>query len=372
MEQIKFSKEQLFLGFLFFLPLVFNPISGEVESLKFYFYLIVGLILALSAGSFQIKNRFNQAGFIFLILASGLSTMLAQDPYLAFWGSVDRRMGAAGFLLALMLALSVPSILKKTTLAPLKNTLVASGCAAAVLALLLALWVPSSLFEGRWGGTLGNPDLLGQFLVFTLTLTGYQLLKKPSTLLAGAFFLQGGALLATENRASWLALFIILIILGISEIKRKWRYFFGLAAGTSVLSLIYWDRLLSSDSIQTRLELYGASVQAILEKPWLGYGFEHAPYALEVPESYTLLADRSHQLFLDMALNMGLPASLVFLALCIWCFSVLWKTARPFALAFLALLISLQFSFMTNTHLVLVGLCFGLALLGRQLKHPIA
>ena len=168
-------RESLLLGFLLTIPLIFNPFTGEVETWKFYELIIVSVVMCLSAGPFHIKNEVIKYSIATLILFGGIASILSQDLYLAFWGSWDRQLGFAAYLCSILLALSMPKITEKKIV----KTLVLSGFLVAIAATILAIAIPESLFEGRVGGSTGNPNILGQFLAMTIFLTLLETLKSP-------------------------------------------------------------------------------------------------------------------------------------------------------------------------------------------------
>lgn len=351
-------RESLLLGFLLTIPLIFNPLTGEVETWKFYELVIISLFLALSAGHFFIKNKILKHSIIVLILCGGLSTMLADDIYLAFWGSWDRQLGFVAYLCSILLALSIPKLKE----GKFQKTLITSGSLAAIAAVILAITIPESLFEGRIGGTTGNPNILGQLLSVTLFLTLLEFFKNPKKIsIIATLLIQGLVFIETGNRASWVALILVMSLFVIRERKGLKKYFAALDIFLVILGLFKLERVLSFDSIQTRLELYSAGLKGISENPLFGVGFEHIQNALYLP-NFTLTPDRIHQIYLDAALSAGIPFALALLALSIATLIILLKNHKTLGYMFLILLISLQSSFFTVIHLALFFMFVGFAI----------
>lgn len=355
-------RESLLLGFLLTIPLIFNPFTGEVEAWKLYGLIIISLFLALSAGHLFIKNKIVKYSIIVLILCGGLSTMLADDIYLAFWGSWDRQLGFAAYVCSILLALSIPTLKEEK----LKKTLIASGSLAAIAAIILAITIPESLFEGRMGGSTGNPNILGQLLAITLFATLLEFFKNPKKIsIIATLLVQGFVFIETGNRASWLALILVMSLFVVRERKGLKKYFAALDIFLLILVFFKLERVLSLDSIQTRLELYSAGLKGILENPIFGVGFEHIQNALYLP-NFTLTPDRIHQIYLDAALSAGIPFALALLALSIATLVILLKNHKTLGYVFLILLISLQSSFFTVIHLALFFVFVGFAIQGHR------
>lgn len=349
-------RENLFIGFLFILPLIFNPFSGEVEKWKFYTLIIVSLSSVLSAAPLYVKNKLLQSSLLILLVWGGLATVLSKNIDLAFWGSWDRHLGFAAYFLGILLALGLPFSKEHR----FSKAMILSGGMSAAAAILLASSISGSLFEGRMGGTMGNPNILGQFLAITIFFNLYELHKKFNWPLILSLFLQCYVLIETGNRASWIALFCGLL----------GYYFFNLKSlknvvGLSVVALITvfanWSRVLSVDSLETRKELYGAAIKSIQDHPLFGVGFEHIQDALILP-NFTLLPDRIHQMFLDAALSGGIPFAFALLGLSLATLFILLQKKLFLGFAFLILLISLQVSFFTVIHLALYFIFVGMAI----------
>lgn len=379
---MKIKRENLVYGFLLLLPLIFHPWTGEVEILKLILLILLAVILSATQKSAIIKNVWVKWSIITLIVFGGIATLGAENLYLAFWGSWDRRFGYIALLSGILLASSLPKLKVDT----LTKTLQISGTLSAVAAMLLSYTIPESLFEGRIGGTLGNPNILGGFLAVTVFINGTDFLKYlnsqkfPLKIFTAQTFLfclyliglilQTYVLLETGSRSAWLALISVLVLYIILNNKNRVRdlLIFGLVSGL----LLYFakERLQDFTSLYTRLELYIDGIRAIIANPF-GVGFEHEQYALSLSNTYELVPDRIHQPLLDVALSAGIPSALAALALTIFCFKALFQNpkTRNLSLAFLVLIISLQVNFFTIVTLALYFIFVGVAI--KNVEAPI-
>ncbi len=346
--------ELIFTAVFLLLPLIFNPFSGEVEKPKLILVAALALFLLLYKQKFDIKNRVIKYSLAALIVFGGISTILAENSYLAFFGSWDRAFGFLAILSCILIALAMP----KFKAEKISGLFILSGALTALIGIFMSAYAPDSLFEGRMGGTTGNPNILGAFLVPTIFLTLPRLNRKekfPWIALALQLF----ALFQTGNRASWLVLAVITLAYFFTQKKKSPVAILSTLLATLSFAFIGIDRILQTDSLYTRLQLYWLALKETLTHPFFGIGFEHTQTILENPD-FIQLPDRAHQPFLDMALNAGIPSALALLALSGATFIALHKKNRALAYAFLGLFFALQTNFFTILtafqYFVLLGL----------------
>ena len=359
---MKNLRKYCLLLFLLPLPLLFNPITGEVEQVKVFALIATALLLWITQPTFESKQKALLTALVLFMITVCLSTFLAEDTLLSLWGSEYRFLGAFAWIAAASLAMSTASIFKNNKVSLLK-ILASSG----TITTIIAFTINPTLSE-RLAGTLGNPNVLGKYLLFTAIISlGLYLLSRSKTWL---FFslIQITGLIATGNRASLIVLFAFLVIAIFHYIKSKPNriYLFSLLLTTTAgISVFTWNRIADLQTVSTRLELYLASTKAILEKPFFGYGFGHTEYILDLPR-FTLAPDRAHQFFLDTALSTGLigMALLTFISASTLFLLIKSKaqTNKIYGFALLALLLSTQVSFLTAVHLPLLFIGVGLTL----------
>jgi len=356
---IKFNNKKLFLGSIIILPLLFNPFTGNVEGVKFIVFLLLSLWLCFcnTDKNYKIKNPLIII-LATIIITGGLATIFSGDIYTSFFGADDRRIGFLSYLAFSLLALNSPKLQPDK----IKKYLIVSGFITSFTSLTLGLVFKLGLFENRISGTLGNPNFLGQFLAVTIFLTAYELInrKKRDAFLYISFFVQISALLMTGNRASILAL-IIGLVLYLFLNRKRIVYLLYTLGFSSLITILFWQRFISLQSISTRFELYFSAIKAIIKSPLLGVGFEQIQYALDIQNRYTLVADRVHQLFLDATLSGGIFFGVTLVCLSFFVLKKLYKK-KDFFYAFLIMLLSLQFGFMGVFGLFLFAVSVGIAI----------
>jgi O-antigen ligase len=186
---------------------------------------------------------------------------------------------------------------------------------------------------GRPFANFGQPNNLGTFLLWGVLATAWGIVRQyigvKSALFIAACLLFGLAL--TQSRTAWVA--IVLLVASSWAWRgvwpdRRWPWFFlglGLYFAVCVVSLGWLNQVtdlkLASDlgSIaritgEPRPVIWAFFVDAALQKPWLGYGWNQVATAqmstaLDHPALHIFIS-HSHNLFLDLVLWCGVPLGL--------------------------------------------------------------
>jgi putative inorganic carbon (hco3(-)) transporter len=192
-----------------------------------------------------------------------------------------------------------------------------------------------------------NPNVMAGSLVLLLPLGigllmyAWSCLKNWERLLAGGFVLFGGAIfLLTQSRGAWLALAVALIVL--VSLRGRWGWALALAAGLAVLLLAarlgfsnIAGALVNSPTLgglDGRLEVWSRAIYMVQDFPFTGIGMgsftEVAdrlyPFFLYAPGS----VEHAHNLFLQVAVDLGLPGLLAWLAILLGCSFAAWRAYR--------------------------------------------
>ncbi len=162
-----------------------------------------------------------------------------------------------------------------------------------------------------------------------------------------------GVFLLTQSRASYLALALVLLGMLVVVVQPRWRvlllgvYLLGVIGGVVIVrqytGATLLDLLLGSASgiedggsiysMQDRLELWSRALYVIQDFPLTGLGMNIFPRA--VHQLYPLFVfdlktypSHAHNEFLEMAVDLGLPALIAFIALYIGAFTILMRLMR--------------------------------------------
>ena len=203
------------------------------------------------------------------------------------------------------------------------------------------LW-SMGLVGDRPYANLGQPNQLATLLLWGLLACGWayssQKIRSFPALLMSGFLLIGIAL--TQSRTAWLGLTLIVAFVWIW--RRHWHSRWVPWAATG-LFVFFWfcplllrelsqALLLSSEQNFLREPLQGELrplawrlfLGAVLERPWLGYGWREVGHAqLGVATNFPALHatfGHAHNLFLDLVLWLGLPIGLFVSGALVWWF----------------------------------------------------
>ena len=301
-----------------------------------------------------------------LVVAAISGVLLAQffTGRIPFWGDAL----VVLFYLNLSLCMVVLGFdlakVKAMNTGPLASWSVGEGFAAvlllgAMLSTVIALaqvfdvWEQSPLIARmpnlrRPGANLGQPNQLATLLVMGMASIGYLYEARKASAAFAAFMLAiltiGVAL--TESRTGVLSCALLAAWLLFGRKKAGLRTSpWGVLSGCIALFLLLWgwpqffayvqsggmpgsELIQVNTSVGTRLIVWPQLMEAVLQKPWFGWGalgvseahnavLHH--YATAEPFSY------AHNIILDMAVGMGLPLTLLLVVVtAVW----LWRRVR--------------------------------------------
>jgi O-antigen ligase len=355
----RFHLGRAWLALFVFVPLAYNPVSrwqwepDKAALVLALTGLLVGDALRQGVSLGSLRSRPWRApgfwiGLYLLVRLLSMATSVA--PHWSLWGDPAWRngmwlvaAGAALFVLARR-TLAQPPRHERAVAAILIASAVVSGCG-------VAQYVVVNYFAGqslpRVASTLAHPNLLAAYLAMVIPLTATRLLAATRRVWAGALLaLQGTCLVLTYSRAGWLAAMAGLAVMGIAWLWASGqRRAAGLlvAAGLAGLAVLFVLSLLpplpgsaphmlqnltnmfrwKGATAQIRLLGWWATLDAIAERPWLGYGPATFGIVLEwfLPPKLApfggaaALGGRPHDVFLEVAVESGLLGLTCYLAM---------------------------------------------------------
>jgi O-antigen ligase len=215
-----------------------------------------------------------------------------------------------------------------------------------------------SKYGSRVHSTFGNPLIFGAYLVIMLPLLAglARHSKEESWRMFSWFLLLLGIvnLIATESRGAWVGIIISVVVAGLIRLHSMKTYrkaveankgtkiragiiskktvFVFLSVSILLIIMLFTipggrpiQRLtsaisISSDTVMLRLETWKSSLAMIKDRPLTGIGFEQMEYrfpAYETPKYASLagkgVADRTHNDLLQVGVDAGIPAVLIYL-----------------------------------------------------------
>lgn len=387
---LKKLQKYILLATVFVLPLILNPFCYDMYAVpkNTVFKLSIatlGILFLLEKISnkkshFRLSTKQIQAILVFLSVLA-LSIIFAIRPEVSFWGAFSRQGGVINMLFyVLLFLLSIQILRKKKDQILLLKTISYSGLLVSIYAIIqqLGLDIFSSestdLFAGRSFASMGNPTMLGAFLLFPIWSEIYLFIKekKHRKKHAAITLILTIALLCTKNRASILALMATGFLFLLEKFKSNKKVLIGLIA-SGLIALIAFIGIYGSDmrSIQSRINIWESSAQIIMDSPITGYGAESFSYLFESYvqpeffqfEDYYNLVDRPHNEFLEMWIHFGLLGLLFYVGIIFWLLKTVFTEKKQLpkftALAILALFASNFFSFSMVTHYMLLSIFLG-------------
>lgn len=384
------KKISTLFGYVIFLtPLFFFPFGAQIFEIPQQLFLVaaVSLLLFTSALFFfpekwtfyYQKNITWLAILIFFSLF--ISATLSISPVESFFGSFERGQGLFTQIIYLLLFLILTQVLqKKAGRDKVLLLIIGVGTVLSVLAILqifgLDITGINNLAQtsGRPFATLGQPNLLGQWLIVPILGAHFLLMQKQIIKKSLRDFLWVGlainfaALLLTQNKATFLALAVSLVILFFYKKFKKIYLIFAVLLVTLLGGLF----IMSGRSLSSRLISWGSSITPIIERPIFGHGQETYyltaqqtidPKVFLYEDPYTT-PDRLHNFVLQTLHDYGLFGFLVLLLVVIFLVKSFQKNSNDHnlfpAITLIAFSFTLLFSFSLTANMVIF--CYIMAL----------
>lgn len=169
-------------------------------------------------------------------------------------------------------------------------------------------------FAYRPQGTFAHPGGLGAYLVLVLTLSASLYFSTSSrairVLLLVWAGLAAGCLLMTMARTNWLGMMIAALTLGLLRRRRLALLSLAVAAVLVTAVPLLQERLIASESVQWRLELWQAGVELAWPPTLLGRGLGSSPWL--VNQLLTKVLSPPHNDYLKALIETGLLGVLAY------------------------------------------------------------
>jgi len=382
------SFDRWYLG-IFLIPLIVFPWGYHFYAAGKFLWALLFLGLAFLWGSFCVLRKqkicfyTHKKLFLYvlcLIVSLILSTIFSQAPLQSLWGIYLENSGLLFFLFLLIHFFICLHIFQNP------KTIQRFFSWIQVLAIPICL---HAIFQ-RWNldplvdvdnrehlfriyGTLGQPNFLGQFLIFPIFITFFRWKEMPTSWRQGILFmLLLTTLLLTKNRASILGVGISLILYLSSLLTVEKRYKYGFFSGVILLWMVgFWARWPELRSMHSRLLIW-EQIPQMLEAStlFLGNGLEtfYRSFVAVMPrevfeyEKFYTYPLNAHNEVLHTLVERGLLGLSLYLVPIIFLVKIigsrqLYKnlTIQITGLALFSSLISLQLSFSKVEHWIFIA-----------------
>jgi len=341
----------IFIFWITLLPLVFW--NGAYEGPKVFWFLIGGVgivVFWLYRVLWKKKNFILSKIDLFYFLWLGIlliSSIFGVHVFESIVGGSYRHQGVIFFFLLWLV--------KKTVeiLEPIKRKLLMKCVAISVVlecAVVIIQLVFGKMYFGKPLGSLGEANAVAGFLVIGSFFV-YEYLSKLVLLIPII------ALVVTQSRTGVLAgLMIFGNLINNIGVKTKivlWSLLFLVTS----LGLMVLTGQKGNSPIENRSLVWKLGVDQIVNKPILGYGAESGEVVYETAfrnyglPLYNLIVDRSHNLFIDVAMWSGLFGLVVFFVWLLLSYKNLTTITKKFA--FFSFLIYSFFQPLSIAHWIL-------------------
>lgn len=347
----------LLVFFLFALPLAFFPFTYLAFELPKVFLLYIFTVSAsfLLLHSGYRPGNFRKIYILFLIFLAWIiiTTVLGLSFGQSFLGSYFRWQGTITWLCYFVLFFISAKLLEDHNLKKYAClAILISSTVTASLAIIQFIfhWFGGNttqlLYSGRVISTFGQPNFLGAYLVMSLPFIWYLLKQaKPSlkALIGFALFIILIGIFSTLSRSAYLGLVFLVLIWGIFHYRLLLA---GIILSVVFLTLLanFFPNLVYSEWHRFKVDTFFASskepptynsnwtaenrfiiaqktINLISQNPIYGYGLEN--FSLAFPSVITtkdlglkdIVVDSSHNLFLDLVVQLGLVGLILFLTL---------------------------------------------------------
>ncbi len=347
-----------------------NRVFPHITSKTFFFYGAVQLLFALwlymvsTDRSYRLTKRqwLYLLPFIGYVAWMSIAGVFAVDPGLALWGSLMRGTGLLTLYYGLALALMTASLIHKYGKVFALDILKWSVAAGAIVG--ASIWLGDEGFnvgitvlqKGGGGGLVGNSSLAAAYLLFVLVFGAVLLAAKEvsrntkrwlgvalAVILFSPVFINllglfngrgiwGSARGATLGIA--VSAGVALCWYMVSSQKRSIKIVGVLSSVVGVLAFIVignqlmtpgtsiHQRFVSATS-ETRFTFWSIATRAMHERPFVGYGPENFPRAVQTyfepqllsrDQGFEIWTDKAHNIYYDTGVSGGYPAIALYIA----------------------------------------------------------
>lgn len=292
---------------------------------------------------------------IVVLLALGYCVAYMQAPSTAFYNTDLTVLGWGATLLIYGL-MRLPSR-RGTRIGPHYNghwmdaiwtAFLVAGAGSAIIALIQyfvplwadGVWIARPNTPGRAFANLRQPNLLGTLLLMGLCAMPLLMQKASRCAWVTALLLTLGVA-STSSRTALLGLLMLAAWAALD--KGAPRHVRQLFVGSLWMAFAWWAALwmyghlggvvhfgearlsTGSDISSSRFKIWANTLQLIADHPWLGVGWGDFNFAWTLsafPDRPVAFFDHTHNLVLQLAVELGIPVALALLALGAW---VLWR-----------------------------------------------
>jgi len=315
--------------------------------------------LVIISRKLPLKGNFVFWALAVFLAANTLAAVLGVNPYQSFWGSYERMDGLFHlFLLGLFFALVTVILRKRVDWLVLFHSSMICSVFVGTYAWLNQFQFKLPVLQNGYGGTIGNPDFLGVYLMLNIFIAAAAFILDKENKNRYRLYVVLGALdvlllFANAARGSILGFIIgtiILALFALPKLDKKWRWgvVAALLAGLLLAGAVYFQRdaawvkkvnfinrfaaiSLQDQNVANRLRVWKVAFTAFQDRPLLGYGPENIMYGINQhfdPDFTEQWFDRAHNFIFDYLMSSGIIGLLSYLLIFAAAFTVLFRKLK--------------------------------------------
>lgn len=349
------SRASIIIGCFWFISLLpfvsLSILPNPFELPKFLLFVIgVQLLLMLFLWTKKKEKKiflFSRLSILiyFFLGVMFITDMIGLDPRISLLGSEYRHQGFLTLLSGVLLYTIFRSLMVDNDQKRILNIFALLLLGSSLLLCFVALWqwiqltillqhIPS--YQGRIVGTLGNPNILGGYLLMILPFVIISRLYYSWFLSVKLFvaFLIIITIFLTGSRGALAGLFGMGVFFCYMKSKHVWQRI--AIIGVFILLSLFFFVLIPQQRASiwdNRTVIWSYGAQAFFRSPLIGYGQEN--FELVFPRERRMKVDNAHNIFLEAAISSGIIGLMLFIAIIFTAFSKAPTVIRFSLLAFL-------------------------------------
>ncbi len=299
------------LGILWFLVgmVLFSSHKPYRQGLIFLYWLPVVILLASRWP--MVRELWQRAW----PLITALGVLIAWAALSLLWSPDDdvvRQLKRLLFVVLFLFGFAFFGLLRPES----TNGLLRLACHLLALSCLIALVIQyaGGDFTHRAGGLgqLEHPILGGYAIAVAALMLAFLPHPKYRGLWVASLIVMLALIVMTQSRGLWVALLSALIAMAVLRGGRAIWAVAGLLLVVATVGFVQFQEVILARGMSYRPEIFQASLEMILQRPWLGLGLGGS-YELKLASTETLMP-HSHNLFTHVAIELGLIGLALWLA----------------------------------------------------------
>lgn len=325
------------------MPLVYCSwcaVPFEIPRVWFIHRWIELLIVITLIGSSPLQNVIFRKPLVVLISAwiiiALISSLLGPDIHKSFIGNFYRKDGLVTWLHLLSLSIWISYYWQPVYTQQLVTAIAYANTLVVAKALIEGFqihilgdpWVTD--WEGLVSSTFGQPNFLAGYLAVTIPIIWYLWKLQSHKRWLFLIFAQALVIILTGSFGSFLTLGVWGLIVLWQEQPRlgKWATVLTLVAAMFIYRLEFTGEQLYQP--EGRARIFSILWQAVLQKPFLGWGVANVDYAFENSSSILrydqeVYVDKAHTHFLESLVTTGFVGFIFYLSILMFCGFIIWS-----------------------------------------------